>query len=94
MAEGIVAAVLVIFGVAAVLVRERWRMHDRRQIFCPRAQRVVRILDGVCQVPDSARVVGLAPLCQRECLTPGEHDRRGQEPRELAEEHPQPATRR
>jgi len=68
MGEWSMAAVLITFAGVAVLVRKRWRAHDHREIVCPRAQTVVRILEGVCQVPHSPRVVGFAPLCRRDCL--------------------------
>ena len=82
MDELIVAAVFLIFIVAAILGRERLRAHDRSAIFCPRAKTVVEIRDGVCQVEGSPRIVGFAWACQRECLMPREADTRRGERRE------------
>ena len=64
---GVVFAAIVI---GVVFVRNRFRVNDRSAIYCPRSESVVEIRDGVCRDARSRRIVGVAPVCARECLMP------------------------
>jgi len=71
MAEIILGVAFAFIVTAAIVMRESLRTSDRSAIYCPRANSVVEIRDGVCREKGSLRIVGVAPACQRECLITG-----------------------
>ena len=71
MAEIILGVAFAVVVVAAIFMRESFRAGDQSAIYCPRANSVVEIRDGVCRDKGSLRIVGVAPACQRECFITG-----------------------